>query len=272
MVDRLEQPSGRRLVAAAGGNRPAAPVLCARAAEWRVPRNRRAGRRFCRGRGRARSAAGDGFGQHRRPATVPSRCRQGCRRTTSTSMPAPSPDLAEGQSQPGPAGRGAVVTARWRAQSGQSVDGVVALDAQALAMILRGSAPIQAGGQQVPPDRLVEYLAIEQYRSGHLPMASDDPGSARCCSARAWTGACRAVRGGRLPGPARQAEDRQARESTARPAPARDTDKERSLKAGGGRGGGGMSRDVLDVRPRQDGAVAVARQAQLSPADRRRRP
>jgi hypothetical protein len=58
-----------------------------------------------------------------------------------------------------------VVAARWRAQTGEVVDGVIAVDALALASILRGSGPVQLpGGQQLAPEELPEYLAVGQYR------------------------------------------------------------------------------------------------------------
>lgn len=57
-----------------------------------------------------------------------------------------------------------VVAARWKRQSGQSVDGVVALDAIALADILRGSGQVDiGGGQRIAPDKLPDFLAIGQY-------------------------------------------------------------------------------------------------------------
>jgi hypothetical protein len=56
-----------------------------------------------------------------------------------------------------------VITARWRAQGGMPVDGVVALDAQALADVLRGSAPIDIAGRSIKASELPAYLGIEQY-------------------------------------------------------------------------------------------------------------
>ena len=57
-----------------------------------------------------------------------------------------------------------VVAARWQHQSGQHVDGVIALDALALADILRGSGPVDLGGRQIAPAQLPDYLAVGQYR------------------------------------------------------------------------------------------------------------
>jgi hypothetical protein len=58
-----------------------------------------------------------------------------------------------------------VVAARWKAQSRQTIDGVIALDAIALADILRGSGPVDiGGGKQIAPEVLPDYLAIGQYR------------------------------------------------------------------------------------------------------------
>ncbi len=57
------------------------------------------------------------------------------------------------------------IAQRWKAQSGQSIDGVIALDARALADLLQGSGPVQvAPGQQVAPDGIEDYLALGQYR------------------------------------------------------------------------------------------------------------
>ncbi|GAC1441313.1 MAG: DUF4012 domain-containing protein [Mycobacteriales bacterium] len=63
-----------------------------------------------------------------------------------------------------------VVAARWRAQSGQAVDGVVALDASALADLLRGSGPLSVGGSTLAPAQLPAYLAVGQYQ-GLSPTA-----------------------------------------------------------------------------------------------------
>ncbi len=57
-----------------------------------------------------------------------------------------------------------VVAARWRAQGGAPVDGVIAVDGAALASILRGADPIPiAGGREVAPADLERYLAVGQY-------------------------------------------------------------------------------------------------------------
>ena len=58
-----------------------------------------------------------------------------------------------------------VVAARWAAQGGGHVDGVIALDPAALADLLHGSPPLLvAGGRRVPISGLVDYLGVEQYR------------------------------------------------------------------------------------------------------------
>ena len=58
-----------------------------------------------------------------------------------------------------------LVAARWRAQSGQRVDGVLTLDPTALSLLLQGSGPVDVGGgRRVPPAQLVRYLTVEQYR------------------------------------------------------------------------------------------------------------
>lgn len=57
-----------------------------------------------------------------------------------------------------------VVTERFRLQRQQVVDGVIALDAQALAAILAGSEPIRlVDGTALPADQIVEYLGVRQY-------------------------------------------------------------------------------------------------------------
>ncbi len=59
---------------------------------------------------------------------------------------------------------GKVIAGRWKDKTGQSIDGVVALDAPALANVLRGSGEIALpGGRSLAPDELVDYLAIGQY-------------------------------------------------------------------------------------------------------------
>lgn len=61
-----------------------------------------------------------------------------------------------------------VVAARWQRQSGQRVDGVISLDAAALASILRGGSPIDVGDRRVPPDQLPAYMGLDQYRDFQL--------------------------------------------------------------------------------------------------------
>jgi hypothetical protein len=57
-----------------------------------------------------------------------------------------------------------VVAARWRAQGGGALDGVIAMDAVALKAVLRGAPPIAlSDGRQVPVDQLEEFLAVGQY-------------------------------------------------------------------------------------------------------------
>jgi hypothetical protein len=69
-----------------------------------------------------------------------------------------------------------VVAARWELEHNQSIDGVIALDAIALADILRGSGPVDiGGGQSIAPEVLPDYLAIGQYRG----FKAFDPQAAR---------------------------------------------------------------------------------------------
>jgi hypothetical protein len=63
-----------------------------------------------------------------------------------------------------------VIADRWKHQSGNAVDGVVTVDSQALADILRGSPPITvAGAPPLTPENIVDYLAVGQYRDFATP-------------------------------------------------------------------------------------------------------
>lgn len=57
-----------------------------------------------------------------------------------------------------------VVAERWRAQGGPVLDGVVALDATALSLLLAGGPPLDVGGRSVTAEGLPALLAVEQYR------------------------------------------------------------------------------------------------------------
>ena len=87
---------------------------------------------------------------------------------------------------------GKVIAGRWKAKTGQSLDGVVALDASALADVLRGSGEIALpGGRSLAPDQLVDYLAIGQYRDYAPPTgtpASTAARTARSCSGSSPSG------------------------------------------------------------------------------------
>lgn len=53
---------------------------------------------------------------------------------------------------------------RWKAQTGQQVDGVLAVDAVALSALLEGSGPVEvAPGQSIPASGIEDYLALGQY-------------------------------------------------------------------------------------------------------------
>ena len=57
-----------------------------------------------------------------------------------------------------------VVAARWKAQGGQDLDGVLTLDPTAIADLLRGSGPVDVGGGKlVAPADMVAYLTVGQY-------------------------------------------------------------------------------------------------------------
>jgi hypothetical protein len=65
-----------------------------------------------------------------------------------------------------------VVEARWAAQGGAPLDGVVMVDATALALVLAGSGPVPLPeGGEVAPEELPEYLAVGQYRG--VPLTRD---------------------------------------------------------------------------------------------------
>jgi hypothetical protein len=53
---------------------------------------------------------------------------------------------------------------RWKAQTGEQVDGVLAVDAVALQTLLEGSGPVEvAPGQTIPASGIEDYLALGQY-------------------------------------------------------------------------------------------------------------
>ncbi|MGB8651180.1 MAG: DUF4012 domain-containing protein [Mycobacteriales bacterium] len=68
-----------------------------------------------------------------------------------------------------------LVEARWRAQGGGPLDGVVMLDGVALSDLLRGGPAIDlGGGRVVQPDALEDYLALGQYRDVADPLRRKD--------------------------------------------------------------------------------------------------
>lgn len=57
-----------------------------------------------------------------------------------------------------------VVAARWKAQGGQDVDGVIVVDPTSIADLLRGSDPVDVGGGKlVAPKNMVRFLTVDQY-------------------------------------------------------------------------------------------------------------
>lgn len=57
-----------------------------------------------------------------------------------------------------------VVEQRWTSQGGKPLDGVVALDARALALMLKGTPPLPTGpGTTVPSDQIEQFLSVGQY-------------------------------------------------------------------------------------------------------------
>ena len=56
------------------------------------------------------------------------------------------------------------IAQRWKAQTGQQIDGVLAVDAVALSALLEGSGPVEVGpGQTIPAAGIEDYLALGQY-------------------------------------------------------------------------------------------------------------
>jgi hypothetical protein len=56
------------------------------------------------------------------------------------------------------------IAQRWKVQTGEQVDGVLAVDAVALSDLLEGSGPVEvAPGQSIPPAGIPDFLALGQY-------------------------------------------------------------------------------------------------------------
>ncbi len=58
---------------------------------------------------------------------------------------------------------GALAAQMWHAETGQQVNGVIALDVEALHQLLEVTGPVTVGGQTVGPDNVVTYLLHDQY-------------------------------------------------------------------------------------------------------------
>lgn len=95
------------------------------------------------------------------------------------------------------------VTARlaanmWQASTGQTVDGVLAVDAQSLSALLAAQGPIQVGGQQFSAGDVVSYLLLGQYAGIPAVTASQEDrrdqlsaiaqASVESLSGRPWNG------------------------------------------------------------------------------------
>lgn len=65
-----------------------------------------------------------------------------------------------------------VLAARWQAQGGVPLDGVVLLDGLALARLLEGSGPVELDGRTLAAADLPDYLAVGQY-GDFAPAAGD---------------------------------------------------------------------------------------------------
>jgi hypothetical protein len=57
-----------------------------------------------------------------------------------------------------------LATQMWQASTGETVDGVIALDVVALRGLLRVTGPVQVDGREVGPDNVLRQLMVEQYR------------------------------------------------------------------------------------------------------------
>jgi len=67
-----------------------------------------------------------------------------------------------------------IIVARWQQATGERLDGVVAVDAQGLASVLKGADPVPVpGGKVLTADNIVDYLAIGQYRDFAAPVGAE---------------------------------------------------------------------------------------------------
>jgi hypothetical protein len=64
-----------------------------------------------------------------------------------------------------------LITAKWKARTGQQLDGVIALDGNALQDLLTGSPPLHVGSRDVPATQLADFLALGQYEGLTLDQA-----------------------------------------------------------------------------------------------------
>lgn len=64
-----------------------------------------------------------------------------------------------------------IITAKWKARTGQHLDGVITLDGNALQEILTGSPALQVGDKKIEPIHLADFLAIGQYEGRSLDPA-----------------------------------------------------------------------------------------------------
>ncbi len=82
-----------------------------------------------------------------------------------------------------------VVAARWKAQGGEDVDGVITLDPVSIRDLLTGTGPLDVGdGTLVQPKDLVDYLTVGQYVGVPLgKQAERKDGLAQAASAAAKT-------------------------------------------------------------------------------------
>lgn len=58
---------------------------------------------------------------------------------------------------------GPLAVRMWTAATGQTVDGVIALDPEVLARVMSVTGPVSVGGVQIGPNEVVQYLVHDQY-------------------------------------------------------------------------------------------------------------
>ncbi len=70
---------------------------------------------------------------------------------------------------------GALAAQMWKAKTGESVDGVIALDALAMRALVKVSGPVDVEGTRIDADNVVQEILLRQYQD--FPDGVLDPGS-----------------------------------------------------------------------------------------------